>query len=624
MRLCIGSKSSELCPLCRMGRHTARRVLFQRLLGFSHKMRSSVKITIAILSGLAIVQIYSSVSSIMTTRVTARLTASYVAAQSGVLNSSKAPTTADTKDGLDKWTSDLPERLRGMYNITVDFINQLLTSVNASDASLVWGATLRRISADILTREATGSMVKPAARTPKSNTQEIHSSALQSALASTLKTNKNVQSLQCPLMPPGLVGLTPSNQTEPNPQLLANTFSFLKPGGHYSPDKCQPRQKVAILIPYRNRWPHLQILLNNLLPFLIRQQSDFTIFVIEQQLPSTFNRALLLNVGVLESLKQGNFTCFIFHDVDLIPLNDHNLYRCGNKPLHMAVGINKHKYGLPYQSYFGGIVAMSLQQVMTINGNSNLYFGWGGEDDDLLARVKYKGYSFSRYPMLIGRYDMIKHTIDKGNEANPMRWKLLQSSGKRMLQDGLNTTRYNVTSLQHLPLYTWIKVSVNQTQILKNAPEYIQAFIRKLALRPKMDKSTPALKQKSNPNKTLQAEPGKTASANTHAGDVPTRPFLTLPLPTRPLPTSPLPSRPLPTSPLPTRPLPTRPLPTRPLPTRPLPTSPLPSRPLPTSPLPSRPLPTSPLPSRPLPTRPLPTRPLPTRPLPTRPLPSRP
>lgn len=54
----------------------------------------------------------------------------------------------------------------------------------------------------------------------------------------------------------------------------------------------------------------------------------------------TFNRAKLLNIGYLEALKDYNWDCFIFHDVDLVPENDHNLYVCDMQPKHLVVGRN--------------------------------------------------------------------------------------------------------------------------------------------------------------------------------------------------------------------------------------------------------------------------------------------
>ena len=39
---------------------------------------------------------------------------------------------------------------------------------------------------------------------------------------------------------------------------------------------------VAVVIPFRDREPHLVIFLNHLIPMLIRQQIEFTIYVVDQ------------------------------------------------------------------------------------------------------------------------------------------------------------------------------------------------------------------------------------------------------------------------------------------------------------------------------------------------------
>jgi hypothetical protein len=42
--------------------------------------------------------------------------------------------------------------------------------------------------------------------------------------------------------------------------------------------------------------------------------------------------------------------------------------------------------------------------VRLVNGFSNLFWGWGGEDDDMANRLRIKKLFISRYPANIARY----------------------------------------------------------------------------------------------------------------------------------------------------------------------------------------------------------------------------
>ncbi|XP_046560114.1 beta-1,4-galactosyltransferase 4-like [Haliotis rubra] len=195
-------------------------------------------------------------------------------------------------------------------------------------------------------------------------------------------------------------------------------------------------------------------------PFLVRQQAEFALFVIEPLPSVTFNRALLMNIGFVEALKTNNFTCFIFHDVDLLPVTDHNLYRCGATPRHMAVS-NSKLDNVSFPEYAGGVVAVSRDVYQHVNGHSNLYFGWGGEDDDLLYRLNWKHYTMSRYPPAVGRYIALNHTEDVGNPVSATRLAMLETAEKRLEEDGLNTLKYKIVHKKHKLFYTWIQVDID-------------------------------------------------------------------------------------------------------------------------------------------------------------------
>ncbi|XP_006628043.2 beta-1,4-galactosyltransferase 4 [Lepisosteus oculatus] len=232
--------------------------------------------------------------------------------------------------------------------------------------------------------------------------------------------------------------------------------------GQYRPEACVARQSVAILIPHRHREKHLLYLLHHLHPFLQRQQLHYAIYVIHQAGGEMFNRAKLLNVGYLEALKDYDWQCFVFHDVDLVPENDYNLYRCDDQPKHLVVGRNATGYKLRYKGYFGGVTALTKQQFSTVNGFSNTYWGWGGEDDDLRIRVELHKMKIVRPPPKIARYTMIFHTRDSGNEVNKDRMRLLSRTPRMWRLDGLSSCEYKLLSVERAPLYVNITVDIGR------------------------------------------------------------------------------------------------------------------------------------------------------------------
>ena len=153
-----------------------------------------------------------------------------------------------------------------------------------------------------------------------------------------------------------------------------------------------PPAKIAIIVPFRDtekRKPRTQQL-TQLVEWMNSYLAGYTykIFVIEQSNDGRkFNRGQLLNIG-FEMADAEGYNNFIFHDVDLLPVDGLKQYYVNtptDKPVHIASVWNRYNNN---PSYFGGIVAFNRDMFHKINGFPNNFWGWGGEDDELLKRTK--------------------------------------------------------------------------------------------------------------------------------------------------------------------------------------------------------------------------------------------
>lgn len=135
--------------------------------------------------------------------------------------------------------------------------------------------------------------------------------------------------------------------------------------------------KVGIIVPFRNRWEHYNIFIPHIQEYLLSKGYNYSLIVVEQDNATSFNRGKLCNIGFLEAKKQ-KCTHIVFHDIDMLPIDID--YSYSNHPVHLL------SEDIPFESYFGGVTLFPIDQFEQINGFSNLYWGWGFEDDDLRYR----------------------------------------------------------------------------------------------------------------------------------------------------------------------------------------------------------------------------------------------
>ena len=156
--------------------------------------------------------------------------------------------------------------------------------------------------------------------------------------------------------------------------------------------------QVHFVIPYRDRAAHLEQFYQH-----IREHSEgkYTphFWVVEQASGMPFNRGALLNIGVQAVQNEhGNFATVALHDVDMLPFPGVDYTRLDSAFDHLATAASQFNNRMPYADYFGGVVLTTTKHFSEINGYPNNFWGWGGEDDALLVRVKCGDRHFTHRP----------------------------------------------------------------------------------------------------------------------------------------------------------------------------------------------------------------------------------
>ena len=148
----------------------------------------------------------------------------------------------------------------------------------------------------------------------------------------------------------------------------------------------------AVIVPYRDRSYHLTEFIDYMSAFFKRNfpEDDFSLWIIEQDDNELFNRGFLTNVGL--SHIDNHTECVILHDVDVVPGYFTTVpYNNCTRPTQLSSEPQHHEFRAPYAEFSGAVFGMHLDHWKAINGMSNAFRGWGGEDDELYRRLMFKG-----------------------------------------------------------------------------------------------------------------------------------------------------------------------------------------------------------------------------------------
>ena len=100
-----------------------------------------------------------------------------------------------------------------------------------------------------------------------------------------------------------------------------------------------------------------------------------------------------------------------------------------------------------------------------------LFYTWGGEDDNLLDRVRKVGMEVYRPSLKIARYTMLAHKaiveVNRSVSERRLTFKLMNVAKKYSHLDGLSSLKYQLNKVEVKELFTLVKVD-----LLKNDEKY--------------------------------------------------------------------------------------------------------------------------------------------------------
>ncbi|XP_037951962.1 beta-1,4-galactosyltransferase 7 [Teleopsis dalmanni] len=214
-----------------------------------------------------------------------------------------------------------------------------------------------------------------------------------------------------------------------------------------------PEHKLAILVPFRDRFEELLQFVPNITRFLQKQRVVHHIFVLNQVDRYRFNRASLINVGF--RFTRDVYDYIAMHDVDLLPLNEdlHYEYPSDLGPLHIAAPELHPKYH--YETFVGGILLVRREHFEEMNGMSNKYWGWGLEDDEFYVRIRDAGLQVTRpHNIKTGINNTFNHIHNRYHRKRDTQkcFNQKEVTRKRDRETGLSTLEYKISKIHQLSI----------------------------------------------------------------------------------------------------------------------------------------------------------------------------
>ncbi|XP_065336026.1 beta-1,4-galactosyltransferase 7 [Cloeon dipterum] len=232
-----------------------------------------------------------------------------------------------------------------------------------------------------------------------------------------------------------------------------------------------PDGRLAVLVPFRDRFDELIEFVPHMHSFLRHQGLDFEIFVLNQVDQFRFNRASLINAGF--KMVRRYYDYIAMHDVDLLPLN-HNLSYAkpqNGRPFHVAAPELHPRYHYP--TFVGGILLITTHDFELVNGMSNKYWGWGLEDDEFYVRMRDARFNVTRPTnVATNSSNTFWHNHDRGRRKRDFAkcYHQKEVTRRRDRYTGLKDVKYQVLATHHLKIdnlpFTLLNINLECDKVL--------------------------------------------------------------------------------------------------------------------------------------------------------------
>lgn len=200
---------------------------------------------------------------------------------------------------------------------------------------------------------------------------------------------------------------------------------------------------VSIITPIRDRSEMIKVFENN----IKNTFANYELIYVEQDDDKLFMKGQLINLGA----KEAKHEVLVIHDVDILHENtiliNKSIVEINKMILpftHIKQIDPKTKKELQCDERlfsFGGVQIITKEFFNKINGYSNLFYGWGGEDNDFAIRARHIRYKNTILHLFHGG---LQYQKNKGSEHHNHN-VLMLTTERAKESDGMKQTTAETT-----------------------------------------------------------------------------------------------------------------------------------------------------------------------------------